>query len=173
MLFHPNYVTAFSIFFFHFSTARRNHNKASKKFQTRSLWLVKSCVNSWLKLRWLGFVVGFLCCDRLMALQSLGSIYRLVPWARAHFQNNWYSSLCNLFNDSFFFSLLKDENLKKVIKASSSPIWTVELCQECRLLITVNNINRKLQLQLKPKGQFYYSSNWDIRTHSFTYGLFI
>ena len=119
MLFHPNYVIEFSIFFFHFSTARRNHNKASNKFQTRSLWLVKSCVNSWLKLRWLGFVVGFLCCDGLMTLQCVGSIYRLVPWARTHFQNNWYSSLFNLFNDYFFFSLLKDENLKKVTKASS------------------------------------------------------
>ena len=79
MLFHPNYVIPFSNFFFHFSTARRNHNKESNKFQTRSLWPVKSCINNWPKLRWLGFVVCFLCCDRLVALQSLGSTCRLVP----------------------------------------------------------------------------------------------
>ena len=73
----------------------------------------------------------------------------------------------------FFFSLLKVENLKKVIKASSQSDLDSGTLSGMPAAYHSHNINRKLQLQLKPKGQFYYSANWDIRTHSFTYGLFI
>ena len=65
----------------------------------------------------------------------------------------------------FLLFLLKVENLKKVIKASSQSDLDSGTLSGMPAAYHSHNINRKLQLQLKPKGQFYYSANWDIRAH--------